>query len=250
MNATAKPSSTPFEGLGSHFMLSDNEGSAHLVMAEYEAVAERMVADGVQRVLDWGCGFGYVAKFLRERGVDVTLFDFDPNAAGVRKTTLQAFPGVEVTISDDPVRLPYPDGAFDAVLSLGTLEHVQYPEHSLLEIRRVLGVGGRFYLYKIPNRYSWVEYVARKSGRYYHGAHEHDRVYTFHSITQMVAKAGFDIDYAAHRNWFPLHRLSKIVPERQASRFRSASDVITQTPGFRALSTNVELIATKSPGIS
>ena len=240
-------SSTPFEGLGSHFMLSDNEGSAHLVMAEYEAIAERIARDGATHVLDWGCGFGYVAKFLRERGVAVTLFDFDPNAAGTKQTRLKAFPDVEVTVSDDAVRLPYPDGHFDAVLSLGTLEHVQYPEQSVQEIRRVLASDGRFYLYKPPNRYSWVEFAARKSGKYYHGAHEHDRVYTFHSISQMLGKAGFDLGYAAHRNWFPLHRLSSIVDERYADRFRRMSDLITSTPGLRALSTNIELIATKRP---
>ena len=238
-------SSTPFEGLGSHFMLSDNEGSAHLVMAEYEAIAERIAGDGATHVLDWGCGFGYVAKFLRERGVRVTLFDFDPNAEGATQTRLTAFPDVEVTVSPEPVKLPYPDGHFDAVLSLGTLEHVQYPEQSVQEIRRVLDDGGRFYLFKIPNRYSWVEYAARRSGRYYHGAHEHDRVYTFHSITQMISKAGFTLDYAAHRNWFPLHRLSSVVDARHTGRFRRVSDVITRTPGLRAFSTNIELVATK-----
>lgn len=238
-------SSTPFEGLGSHFMLSDNEGSAHLVMAEYEAIAERIAGDGATHVLDWGCGFGYGAKFLRERGVQVTLFDFDPNAEGATQTRLTAFPDVEVTVSPEPVKLPYPDGHFDAVLSLGTLEHVQYPEQSVQEIRRVLDDGGRFYLFKIPNRYSWVEHAARRSGRYYHGAHEHDRVYTFHSITQMISKAGFTLDYAAHRNWFPLHRLSSVVDARHTGRFRRVSDVITRTPGLRAFSTNIELVATK-----
>ena len=111
----------------------------------------------------------------------------------------------------------------------------------------MLASDGRFYLYKIPNRYSWVEFAARKSGKYYHGAHEHDRVYTFHSISQMIGKAGFDLGYAAHRNWFPLHRLSSIVDERYADRFRRMSDLITSTPGLRALSTNIELIATKRP---
>lgn len=238
-------SSTPFQDLGSHFMLSDNEGNAHLVMAEYEAVADQIARSGAKRVLDWGCGFSYVASFLRDRGVEVTLFDFDPNADGVVSTELSAFPGVDVSVSSDPVELPYEDGSFDAVLSLGTLEHVQYPEHSLQEIRRVLADHGTFFLYKIPNRYSWVEYAAKKSGVYYHGAHLHDRVYTFHSITQMVSKAGFDISYAAHRNVVPLHRMSKLIPARRGGLVRKLSDVVTSIPGIRALATNIELIATK-----
>lgn len=226
-------------------MLSDNEGGAHLVMAEYEAIAARIAQDGVQNVLDWGCGFGYVAHFLRLRGVNVTMFDFDPNANGTISTELSAFPGVTVTVSNDPVALPFSDASFDAVLSLGTLEHVQHPEHSLQEIRRVLSPRGSFYLYKIPNRYSWVEFAARKAGAYYHGAHTYDRVYTFHSIRQMVTKAGFAVSYAAHRNYFPLHRLSRLVPPHRANGFRRLSDLITRTPALRAFATNLELIATK-----
>ena len=243
MNDARPPSTRPFEGLGDHFMLSDNEGGASLVMAEYEAIAERIAADGRRHVLDWGCGFGYVADFLRRRSVDVELFDYAHDADGTRSVELTAFPGVQVTVSSDPVALPYADGTFDAVLSLGTLEHVQFPEHSLQELRRVLRPGGGLYVYKLPNRFSYVEFVARKRGRYYHGAHEHDRVYTLHSARQMIAKSGFEVMEARHRNLFPLHTLSRRVPPRRAPLVRAASDAMTRVPGLRELATNVEVVA-------
>lgn len=238
-------SSTPFEGLGQHFMLSDNEGHASLVMAEYEAIADRIADDGCRRVLDWGCGFGYVAQFLRERGVDVVMYDYAPDAGGTREVPLTRFPGVTVTVSDDPIVLPYPDGDFDAVLSLGTLEHVSHPEHSLAEIHRVLRASGRFYCYKLPNLHSWVEFAARKTGRYYHGKHDFDRVYTMHSARQMISKNGFDILDARYRNILPLHQASKVVPRARIPLVRRVSDALTATPGLRRLSTNVELVAVR-----
>ena len=70
----------------------------------------------------------------------------------------------------DPWRLPFDDGAFDAVLSCGVLEHVEDPDASLEEIRRVLVPGGTFYVYKLPNRTSYLEAIARRAGLYYHGA--------------------------------------------------------------------------------
>ena len=61
------------------------------------------------------------------------------------------------------------------------LEHVEDPDASLEEIRRVLVAGGTFYVYKLPNRTSYLEAIARRAGLYYHGELEHDRVYDVRS---------------------------------------------------------------------
>lgn len=42
--------------------------------------------------------------------------------------------------------LPFPDNAFDAIWTLGVLEHVPKPEQALTEMRRVLKNGGLLYL--------------------------------------------------------------------------------------------------------
>ena len=75
----------------------------------------------------------------------------------------------------EPVALPFADGAFDLVFSIGVLEHVHETRGdqaaSLCEIARVLKPGGRFLCFHLPNKYSLTEALARNffsKGRYHH----------------------------------------------------------------------------------
>ena len=49
-------------------------------MREYEAIARRIRADAPSRILDWGCGYGQVSDLLWRAGLDVTAFDYRPDA--------------------------------------------------------------------------------------------------------------------------------------------------------------------------
>jgi len=235
---------------GEHFALRPGPAGNPILHREYDAVAARVTEDGNTDVLDWGCGVGYVAEFMRDRGLHVSLYDFDPAADGVEERSLPNFESMVAKFSADPVRLPYADASFDAVLSLGTLEHVQFPEHSLAEIRRVLRPGGFFYCYKLPNRFSYVEYTAKRRGRNYHGAQPHDRLYSLFSARQMVAKSGFDVLDARYRNMLPARAASKLLPERSHGAARKVSDVLSRIPLVQLVATNVEVIGRKKEGLT
>jgi ubiquinone/menaquinone biosynthesis C-methylase UbiE len=142
-------------------------------MREYRAIAERVAADRPARVLDWGCGRGQMTSLMRERGLDVTAFDYRPGIGGVATVDLEHF-AIRADVSDDPVALPYPDGSFDAVLSCGVLEHVADKAGSLAELRRVLSPSGTLYVFKLPNRHSYLEAIARRLGLYHHGSNPLD----------------------------------------------------------------------------
>lgn len=105
--------------------------------AEYRLCAGLL---GGGRVLDLGCGTGHSWTELAPRetvGVDVEASAL----AGQDRETHQA----------DMRALPFGDGAFAAVVSIQSIEHVPDPERVLREVVRVLERGGRA-IFVTPNR--------------------------------------------------------------------------------------------------
>ena len=105
-------------------------------------VAFAQVAAG-QRVLDVACGTGVVAVTAARRGASVSGLDLSPalleRARGNAETAAVAIDFTEGDIE----ALPYPDAAFDVVLS--QFGHIFAPRPALAvkEMLRVLKAGGR-----------------------------------------------------------------------------------------------------------
>ena len=96
-----------------------------------------------QRVLDVGCGTGVVAITAARRGAKASGLDLTP-ALLERARENASLAGVEVDfIEGDAEALPYPDGAFDVVLS--QFGHMFAPRPAVVtrEMLRVLKSGGR-----------------------------------------------------------------------------------------------------------
>lgn len=214
-------------------------------MREYEAIVARIREDLPGRVLDWGCGFGQVSDLMRRAGLDVTPFDYRPDLEeGV--VALERYPDLHVRVTADPRRVPFADDSFDAVLSCGVLEHVEDPDASLQELRRVLVPGGTFYVYKLPNRRSYLEAIARRAGLYYHGSLEHDRLYDVNSARELFGRHGFVVDEARLMNMLPL-TLTGAAASRLAGPLWAANRALSRVPGLNRLATNVELVAHAPP---
>jgi 2-polyprenyl-3-methyl-5-hydroxy-6-metoxy-1,4-benzoquinol methylase len=212
---------------------------------QYDAIADRIAQLAPQRVLDWGAGWGQMTQRIRARGITCEAYDYWPDKpAGV-----DAHPGfedVQVRHSTETVALPYGDGEFDLVLSCGVLEHVSDPAASLVELHRITAPGGRLLIYNLPNRFSYLERIAQYSGRYYHGALEHDRVYTRRSAAAIVAGAGWRVEEARLRNLLPLS-----IPNETLNRFATPvwkiSQALSHVPILSLVATSVEVEATR-PG--
>lgn len=109
-------------------------------------------ADPEDRVLDLGCGTGTSTLELAERagsgdgtgagqfyGIDLTLAQVQ---AAARKPALDEA-GFCV---GDATRLPYRDDVFDAVASVGSLQHVPAVDRALAESHRVTAPGGHLFV--------------------------------------------------------------------------------------------------------
>jgi SAM-dependent methyltransferase len=174
--------------------------------------------------------------------VAATAFDYREGEHH-HTVALERYPEILAHISGDPVRLPFEDNSFNAVLSCGVLEHVQNPWGSLDELHRVMQPGGRLYVYKLPNRLSYLEAIARIAGLYYHGKYVYDRVYTSRSARALVEAHGFSVQATRLTNLLPLtvsHSKRELV-DRLIWRLNVA---LGRVPGLRMLATNVELDAT------
>jgi 2-polyprenyl-3-methyl-5-hydroxy-6-metoxy-1,4-benzoquinol methylase len=216
-------------------------------MVEYERIADRIAADRPGPILDWGCGAGQITSLLRERGLDVTAFDYRPDVEAPTTQPLENYPDVHAHLSSEPVALPFDDGRFGAVLSCGVLEHVQDPELSLEELKRVLRRGGTLYVYKLPNRLSYLEAIARLLARvrtdvYWHGKHPYDLLYDERSAAALLRRHGYQVTELRLANLLPLTLPGKLAQRLTPALWR-LNDALARVPGLRRLATNVELVA-------
>ncbi len=101
--------------------------------------------EGVDRVLDLGCGEGQLARRLcaGARTPEIVV-GLEPSVAQLASAAeLGGGPRYVRGIGE---RLPFRDGSFDAVVCCLAIEHATDPDALLAEAVRVLAVGGRFLL--------------------------------------------------------------------------------------------------------
>ena len=89
-----------------------------------------------KRVLDLGCRSGALTRHFLE-GNSVVGLDVDANA--LEKAAVLGIEPVQANVEET---LPFDDGSFDAVVAGELLEHLQFPDALVAEIRRVLRPGG------------------------------------------------------------------------------------------------------------
>jgi 2-polyprenyl-6-hydroxyphenyl methylase/3-demethylubiquinone-9 3-methyltransferase len=105
-------------------------------------------------VLDAGCGGGLVAKGLAEAGAVVVGLDRSPSSLRVARRAVSDRPERFHAAGGQLERLPFADGAFDAVVAADVLEHVPDLPAAVAELARVLAPGGSF-VFDTVNRTFW-----------------------------------------------------------------------------------------------
>jgi len=148
------------------------------------------------RVLDLGCGAGRHSFEAYRRGARVIAADLDRGElppvldmlGAMRAEGDGAPPAAAAAIAADATRLPFPDGAFDAVIAAEILEHVPDDAAAMAEIARVLRPGGTAAVTVpawLPERICWA-----LSREYHEVPGGHVRIFTRAELTAKLTAAG------------------------------------------------------------
>jgi SAM-dependent methyltransferase len=134
------------------------------------------------RILAWASGQG-----ARAYGVDIS--------APVVRQARTAFQGDALRCAVSDVRdLPFRDASFDAVYSMGTIEHFDETERAVAEIARVLRPGGRA-IVGVPNRHDpflrpLLATALQALGLYGYG---YEKSYSRRALKEMLERAGLTV---------------------------------------------------------
>jgi 2-polyprenyl-3-methyl-5-hydroxy-6-metoxy-1,4-benzoquinol methylase len=118
--------------------LNPNPVQRYLLRRFHRQIASLLKATGAEKILDAGCGEGFVVSYLLQGNdrLAITGIDCSPQAIEMAR---QMVPGVLFNVGDLR-EMPYGDDSFDLVMCLEVLEHLPDPHKGLRELRRVTSV--------------------------------------------------------------------------------------------------------------
>ena len=107
-------------------------------------VARRLNNTRYSRLLDVGCGTGYLFELLKvPEGAELIGLDLSPRMIAMAK--VKNIPGAAF-IEGTANHLPFADDSFDVVVCSQSFHHYPYQTEALAEARRVLKPGGLYIL--------------------------------------------------------------------------------------------------------
>ncbi len=181
-------------------------------------------APSATRVIEIGCGTGFVLSALRSALPNATLAGGELHSAGLQFARKRHGPDLEFLQVD--ARDTGLNSAFDLVAAFDVLEHIPEDERVLGEIYRMLQPGGIF-LATVP-QHPWMWSAADDV------AH-HQRRYKMRELEKKVISAGLEPIYRTSFVVlpFPMMMISRLL-ERMRSRKASVEDLVEsefQVPG-------------------
>jgi len=136
------------------------------------------------RILAWASQQG-----ARVYGIDIS----EPTVIQARAAFACEPSGLHGAVADTR-DLPFGDAAFDAIYSMGTIEHFDETQHAIDEMARVLKPGGRA-IVGVPNRYDpflrpLLASALQAVGLYAYG---YEKSFSRRALRDMLERAGFTV---------------------------------------------------------
>lgn len=147
---------------------------------------DRFGVDG-GRVLDVGCGYGFLLGRLSREGLEPVGLELSPHA-GSKAVEHSGCPVVVASAEND---LPLTSNVFDAVTLFDVVEHVRDVDRSLGELYRVLRPGGRLFMITL-NRHSAARPLLGRSWSWYKDP-THVHMFSPADLRRLALEEGFEV---------------------------------------------------------
>lgn len=181
-----------------------------------------------QRILDFGCGIGIQSYLLSKLGFKVygleTIEDksldgfLKGKAEEHKKTRDESMKRVWQIIKNktnvefrfyDGIHIPFANEYFDVIFTYAVIEHIPPSEinNIMQEVKRVLKRGGLFYIFQLPQRASYTEFIARKLG-----LESHEFLWDYKMLKNLLATINFEIIFFERADMLINHPYKVINP--------------------------------------
>ncbi len=192
-----------------------------------------------KKILDIGCGNGYLLKLIKEILPHSTLVGID-----VYNTNIK---GIKITTADINKGFPFRKDYFDLVIMGEVIEHLPDPDFILKDIRRILKKKGTLII-STPNLVSWANRIMmlcgiqpfytetstqKNLGRFYSFLGQggkvqgHLKIFTYKSLEEILLKEKFKLEKMQGMTFyfpFPISLIDKLL-----SKFLSLSSDLLYT---------------------
>ena len=136
-----------------HFKRGEPENQIQFAFQSHWRVFREVLGEvRTGRALEIGCGRGSMGAFFADAGFETHLVDTSVDALQSARANFNADGLPAAYVTGNALGMPYPDGVFDTVVSIGLLEHFEDIATPLLEQVRVLRTGGVLLAYIVPER--------------------------------------------------------------------------------------------------
>jgi 2-polyprenyl-3-methyl-5-hydroxy-6-metoxy-1,4-benzoquinol methylase len=158
----------------------------------YPDIVETIIKVRPRKLLDVGCGSGYLAKLLKSRVPDLIVDGIDISKVALDRAKKHLCKLWQINIDQED--FPLEPESYDTAVCVEVLEHLYDPEHALKEIYRILHPGGRAVI-TVPNLAYWRFRLDLMRGRVPLPAADQRHLHQFNLslFTQTLVQGGFQI---------------------------------------------------------
>jgi 2-polyprenyl-3-methyl-5-hydroxy-6-metoxy-1,4-benzoquinol methylase len=191
LDAPAPPPSSPemFEAYYDRLWMNLGAGLHYTEVMRVEFVVEQLrgrVKGAKVKILDYGCGRGWMAPYLAQFGKVVGM-DYSPAGIAFARTKYGEYADFHLGDATKPTFGPTAE-TFDVIVCSEVLEHIEDVQKAIVDLRQLLSPGGLL-LITTPNGNVWDRFASDR--RFVHALQPIERWIRPSRLSQLLRTANF-----------------------------------------------------------